>query len=207
LDDGFVPINYQLTNLPTYQLLFTRKLSMDLSKLPPAVVSQLTSAVEEYILASRRKYLPSASAFSEQQLEPLRAFFPADVQSKARGVVLHGSRIQDPPFYSMARMMGIRNLPSFSEVAAVTFVDVIVSHEEFTPDLLFHEMVHAVQYAQMGSKQFAELYVQGFIQGGSYEEIPLEKNAHELEARFSAGTNGIFSVAAEVRSWMDSGRF
>jgi hypothetical protein len=180
---------------------------MDLSNLPLGVVSQLTSAVEDYILASRKKYWVRASAFSEDQLKPLRAFFPAEVLSGARGLVLSDSRIQDPPFYSMARMMGIRNLPSFSDVAAVTFVDVIVSHEEFTPALLFHEMVHAVQYAEMGSKRFAGLYVSGFIKGGSYEEIPLEKNAYELESRFSGSTNGTFSVADVVRDWMKAGKF
>jgi hypothetical protein len=180
---------------------------MDLSKLPPAVISQLTSAVEDYILLSRKKYLPDSSPFSQEQLDPLRAFFPSDVLSNTRGLVLRGSRIQDPPFYAMARMMGIRNLPSFSDVAAVTFVDVIVSHEEFTPDLLFHELVHAVQYAQTGPKQFAALYVSSFIQGGSYEEIALEKNARELEARFSAKRDAVFSVAEEVRNWIEAGRF
>jgi hypothetical protein len=180
---------------------------MDLSKLPPGVVSQLTSAVEDFILASRKKYSPRASAFSEEQLKPLRAFFPAEVLSNTRGLVLRDSRIQDPPFYSMAKMFGIRDLPSFSDVAAVTFVDVIVSHEEFTPDLLFHELVHAVQYAEMGAKRFSGLYVNGFIHGGSYEEIPLEKNAYELESRFSGSKNGAFSVAEEVRAWMDAGKF
>lgn len=180
---------------------------MDLSKLPAGVVSQLTSAVEEYIRTSREKYLPKAAALEAVQERELLAFFPAEVLSNTRLLVLKDSRIQDPPFYSMARMMGIRNLPSFSDVAAVTFVDVIVSHEEFTPSLLFHELVHAVQYAQMGTKQFASFYVNGFIQGGSYEAIPLEKNAYELEARFSAGKNGVFSVAQEVQSWIDAGKF
>jgi hypothetical protein len=180
---------------------------MDLSKLPASVVSQLTGAVEDYILSSRKKYLPNASALSQEQQDPLRAFFPAEILANSRLLVLDDSRIQDPPFYAVARMMGIRNLPSFSDVAAMTFVDVIVSHEEFTSDLLFHELVHAVQYAQLGSKQFAALYVGGFIKGGSYEEIPLEKNASELEARFSANRNGVFSVAEEVRSWIDARRF
>lgn len=180
---------------------------MDLSKLPPGVVSQLTSAVEDYILASRKKYLRGATALSTEQLEPLHPFFPPEVLSNSQLLVLRDSRIEDPAFYSMARMMGIRNLPSFSDVAAVTFVDVIVSHEEFTQDLLFHELVHAVQYAQMGCKQFAALYVSGFIKGGSYEEIPLEKNAHELEARFCARKERAFSVGEEVRRWIDAGKF
>jgi hypothetical protein len=180
---------------------------MDFSKVPPGIVSQIIAAVEGYILDSRRKYLPSASAPAPEQLAPLRAYFPPDVLENSRLLVLRGKRIADPSFYSMAKMMGFRKLPSFSDVAAVTFVDVIVSHEEFTPSLLFHELVHAVQYAYLGPKQFSSLYVNGFIKGGSYEEIPLEKNANELESRFSASKNGSFSVSDEVRSWIEAGRF
>ena len=43
--------------------------------------------------------------------------------------------------------------------------------------LLFHELVHVAQYAQMDLKEFAARFINGFIQGGSYEEIPLEKMA------------------------------
>src|SRR5215472_4584468 len=118
---------------------------MDLTKLPPGILSQLATAVDDYITGSRRKYSPRATPLSPGQQAVMRPFFAPEILSGTRLLVLRGSRIQDPPFYSMARIMGIRNLPSFSDVAAVTFVDVIVSHEEFTPALLFHEMVHAVQ--------------------------------------------------------------
>jgi hypothetical protein len=131
-------------------------------------------------------------------------FFPAEILDSVRLCVLRGSRVPNPSMYSMAKMMGIRNLPDFSEMAAITFVDVIVSHEEFTPDLLFHELVHVVQYAQLGVKEFAARYVNGFVQGGSYEEIPLEKNAYSLEGRFSANPERPFSVADEVRSWSET---
>jgi len=87
----------------------------------------------------------------------------------------------------------------------VTFVDVVVSHEPFSESLLFHELVHVVQYAQMGSREFAARYVQGFLKNGSYDEIPLEKNACELEGRFSS-KNATFSVAEEVRSWSEAGK-
>jgi hypothetical protein len=180
---------------------------MDLTNLPQSLIVQLTKAVEDYILHSREKYLLRAVPVKVDQVTLLQPFFGVEDLQRARLVLLEGSRIQDPPFYSMARIMGISNLPSFSAVAAVTFVDVIVSHEPFTPELLFHEMVHVVQYAQLGSGKFASLYVNGFIKGGSYDEIPLERNAGELESRFSGSNREAFSVAAEVRSWIDAGRF
>jgi hypothetical protein len=179
---------------------------MDLKNLPPAMVSQLATMVEEYINSSRKKYALQAGPLTVAQRSAMQPFFPVEVLDAARLCVLRGTRVPNPSMYSMAKMMGIRNLPDFSEMAAITFVDVVVSHEEFTDALLFHELVHVAQYAQMGSKEFAARYVNGFIQGGSYEEIPLEKNAYELEGRFSRNGGHPFSVTDEVRHWREAGK-
>ena len=177
---------------------------MDLNKLPPAMAGQLAAMVADYIQSSRNKYLPDATPAPPALIEPLRAYFSAPVLDSVRTLVLRGKRISDPPFYTMARMMGFRNLPSFADTAAVTFIDVIVSHQEFDASFLFHEMVHAVQYAQLGVKDFARRYVNGFLNGGSYENIPLEKHAYELESRFSADKAKPFSVEDEVKAWLAS---
>jgi hypothetical protein len=179
---------------------------MDLSKLPPGLLSQLAAAVDDYITGSRRKYSALATPLSPGQKDAMQPFFAAEILNQTRLLVLNGSRISDPPFYAIARMMGIRNLPSFSDVAAVTFVDVVVSHEEFSDDLLFHEMVHVAQFSQLGSREFFSRYVNGFIKSGSYEGIPLEKQARKLEARFSADRKLPFSVADEVRRWIEAGK-
>ena len=179
---------------------------MDLSNLPAGLVSQLSSAVEGYIAGSRKKYAANALPMSQAQKIAMERFFSPEILEQTRVLVLDGSRINDPPFYAMAKMMGIRNLPSFSDVAAVTFVDVVVSHQPFSDSLLFHELVHVVQYAQLGNKEFASHYVRGFLKHGSYDEIPLERNACELEGRFKSKP-GAFSVADEVRSWREAGKF
>jgi len=180
---------------------------MDLSKIPPGLVGQVAGMVADYISSSRKKYLANAVALSAEQSAAMESYFPADVLHQTRLLVLKGQRIQDPGFYTMARMMGFKDLPSFSDVAAVTFVDVIVSHEEFTDTLLFHELVHVVQYAQLGVKEFGAHYVSGFVTGGGYDEIPLEKNAYELEQRYNANKAQTFSVSDEVKLWIEAGRF
>ncbi len=129
--------------------------------------------------------LPQAVPLTDAQRNAMQPFFSPAVLDSARLCVLRGTRVRTRPMYAMAKMMGIRNLPDFAAMTAITFVDVIVSHQEFTDALLFHELVHVVQYAQMDLKEFAARFVNGFIQGGSYEEVPLEKMAHALEDRFS----------------------
>ena len=174
---------------------------MDLKNLPPAMVSQLVSMVESYISESRAKFAAQAVPLTAGQRQTVQPFFPAEILDRVRLCVLRGTRVPNPSMYSMAKLMGIRNLPDFSDMAAITYVDVVVSHEEFSDDLLFHELVHVVQYEQLGLKEFAARYVNGFIQGGSYEEIPLEKNAYALEGCFSANPGQVFSVDDEVRRW------
>jgi hypothetical protein len=87
---------------------------------------------------------------------------------------------------------------------AITFVDVIVAHQEFTDALLFHELVHVTQFAQINLKEFAARFVNGFIRGGSFEDVPLEKIAHALESRFSRNAAETFSVDEEVRQWREA---
>jgi hypothetical protein len=194
----FKLLNYQITRLPNP--------IMDLSKLSPAMISQLATIVEDYITNSRTKYAPQAVPLTEAQRSAMQPYFPAETLENARLCVLHGTRVPNPSMYSMAKLMGIRNLPDFSDMAAITFVDVVVSQEEFTDALLFHELVHVVQYAQMGVSEFASRFVSGFIQGGSYEQVPLEKNAYLLEGRFSENRNQPFSVDDEVRQWREAGK-
>jgi hypothetical protein len=174
---------------------------MDLKNLPPAMVSQLATMVEDYISTSRKKYAPEAIPLTEAQRAAMQPFFPADILDAVRLCVLRSSRVPNPSMYTMAKMMGIRDLPDFSGMSAITFIDVVVSHEDFSNDLLFHELVHTVQYSQLGLREFARRYVQGFIDGGSYEEIPLEKSAYDLEGRYSKDPQRIFSVAGEVQRW------
>jgi hypothetical protein len=63
-------------------------------------------------------------------------------------------------------------------MAAITFIDTVVFHEPIENRLLFHEFVHVVQYDKLGLGEFAAKYVNGFLTGGSYEAIPLERNAY-----------------------------
>ncbi|MEO6758363.1 MAG: hypothetical protein ABIO24_02835, partial [Saprospiraceae bacterium] len=110
-----------------------------------------------------------------------------------------------PPFSGLVRSMGL-DFPDISETAAITFDHVMATREAMGTGLLFHELVHVVQYRLLGVKEFARLYVRGFLRQRCYEKIPLECCAFELEARFCASSIP-FRVEKEVGAWIERGRF
>jgi hypothetical protein len=133
-------------------------------------------------------------------------FFRASTLDSTRVVVLTGERVGNPPFYGQLVRMGFEPalLPDFELMTAITFVDTVVSHAPFMERLLFHELVQVVQYEKLGLPGFAAKYVRGFLSGGSYEAIPLERNAYELDARFAAAPGKPFSVETEVEAVISS---
>jgi hypothetical protein len=167
-------------------------------KLTLKQISEVSNLVAGDILAQRDKYAARAVPLSAQQRGAVAAFFSSELLGNARVLMLESERVANPEFYPMLYAMGFQNLPDQSAMAAITFHDVVVPHEPFSPALLFHELVHAEQYGQLGVPRFAELYVRGFLNGGSYEAIPLETNACALEDRFRRDPNRGFSVRQEV---------
>jgi hypothetical protein len=176
-------------------------------QLSPEQIDQVSGAVAEYIAGQRDRFLSRSARLSTAEKATLAAFFRSDLLETTQIVVLGKERIGNPDFYTMLKGMGFSNLPDFAHMAAVTFKDVVVSHEPFSNGLLFHEFVHVEQYRQLGVPRFAELYVRGFLNGGGYDGIPLEINAYDLGSRFEAHPGRAFSVEAEVASWIRQGRF
>lgn len=164
-------------------------------KLSSEQVSTVAGWVAAYIAEQRDAFRRRAQPIAPSQLKAMDMFFPNDVLSSVR--VIRG-QADEPIFYAQLRALGIRNAPSFSDMAGVTFQDVVVHVEALTSTLLFHELVHAVQYKHLGLRGFANHYVGGFLSGGSYEEIPLEKQAYELEGGFAADPRTAFSVENDV---------
>lgn len=177
---------------------------MPRTNLPQEQIAEVTKWVAAYIEEQRDIFAPNARHITPVHETRLRPFFPADVLNQVR--VVRG-RVSEPSFYRQLRAIGIHNAPRFSHMAGITFQDVVLHVEPLTEALLFHELVPAVQYKHLGLQGFAEYYVRGFLSGGSYEEIPLEKQAYELEGRFSTDSAGAFSVEADVKERMQSNRF
>jgi len=175
-------------------------------KVTPDQITEVSRLVAEYISAQRENYALRAQPLSAQQRATVAAFFSPELLGNTRLRVLEGERVANPEFYPMLRDLGFKDLPDQSTMAAITFCDVIVSHGPFSDGLLFHELVHVEQYRRLGIQRFSELYVRGFLNGGSYEAIPLEMNAYALEDRFRSDSRRAFSVQQEVATWLAQGR-
>jgi hypothetical protein len=90
---------------------------------------------------------------------------------------------------------------------SITYIDVIVFHDEINVRALFHGVVHATQMAILGFDSYMELYVRGFVKNLSWLQIPLEDQAYRLDARFAEDPKEIFSVEKEVRAWLQGDRY
>jgi hypothetical protein len=91
-------------------------------------------------------------------------------------------------------------------IAGITYGDTIL----IAPDaparglpwrrLLFHELVHVVQYEVLGLEAFLARYLRGWVAAGCrYRGIPLEADAYALEAKFSAEPESRFDVREAVK--------
>ena len=171
--------------------------------LTPAQIAVFTQAVAEYIRAQRATYAPRAAPLAFSDI--WSRFFSATDLERIRILQPGQERVSNPPFYAELEKMGFTGLPDFNTMAAITFDDLVVFHDALTPQLIFHEMVHVVQYRLLGVDEFARLYVRGYLHGG-YSGTPLEICAYDLDGRFIMGSVG-FDVEAEVKSWIEKGRF
>jgi hypothetical protein len=118
---------------------------MATSRITPEQIAQVSGLVAQYIASQRERYASRAVPLSVQRRAAMDGCFSPQLLDVTRLLVLQGERVANPDFYPMLRSLGLNNLPDQSTMAAITFCDVIVSHEPFTDGLLFHELVHVEQ--------------------------------------------------------------
>lgn len=178
---------------------------MPLPKLNEVQANEIVQQVADYIENQRQIYRDKAWPLKANQRTAMAPFFSESALDSTRIVVLNNQRIGNPEFYDNLVRMGFdaSDLPDFSGMAAITLVDTVVFHDPIENRVLFHELVHAVQYEKLGLIGFAAKYVKGFLTRGSYEAIPLERNAYDLDRRFAEAPGSVFSVHDEVQDWID----
>jgi len=163
----------------------------------------------KWIVDQRNLHIGTAQELSEQDKISLQPYFEPEMLDLAK--IDRVDHIENPPFYSEIIKLGIPNLINFTQMDGISFIDCILisCQKSHTPQswisLLFHEMVHIVQYELLGAKRFADCYVKGWVQNSfNYERIPLERQAYSLQRQYDQGGN-VFSVVQLLNQQLGCG--
>lgn len=159
-----------------------------------------------WVKSERASRHPLARPLTQPEAVAMVSFFGEHVLSAVR--VQHVPVVPNPDFYIALEAQGIPIPLDFSrEMAALTLVDCILIAEsrvgvrQLPLILLFHELVHVVQYKLLGVDEFMKRYVYGWAENGKqYGRIPIEMQAYSLEARFAGNPSVAFSVEDFVRA-------
>jgi hypothetical protein len=178
------------------------------TRLSEKQINEAVERVSSYMREQREHYFPSAKPLNNQQKASMWPFFSAALLDHVRIVELKGSqRVPNPPFFAEARALGFMNLPEFTHLHSLTFLDVVVFNEKITGRSLFHGLVHAVQFEVLGLERYTDLFVRSFVNTKLHFSVPLEAHAFSLESKFAGQPATRFSVEEQVRLWIRQGRY
>lgn len=181
--------------------------SEPLTRLTEERILEAVARVSSYLKEQREHYYPSAVPLSNHQKALMWPYFSAVLLDRVRMVELQGSRVPNPPFFAEARALGFVNLPEFTHMHSLTFLDVVVFNEKITARSLFHGLVHAVQFEMLGLERYTELFVRSFLNTKLHFSVPLETHAFSLESKFEGEPAHRFSVEDQVRLWVKQARY
>lgn len=170
---------------------------------PQSLFPWLVQEGARWVQSQRDAHRPGARPLNDREVDALERFFGPTIMNLASiKLVPH---IENPPFYAMLVQSGI-SVIDFAQGGGITFIDTILISKAHTwrgpvpLSLVFHELVHVVQYDLVGIDEFVSRYVRGwFAQGAQYASIPIERQAYDLQARYEAEPSTGFSVEAYVR--------
>jgi hypothetical protein len=171
-------------------------------------------AIGVWLRAQRDRYRadPRAIVLGADLRRRLEPFFGDDLLRRVRFVTLEADTADQPSFLSQLLAAGVSEsvLAHFTDVIAITYQDVVVMPRA-RPDasrvaLVFHELVHVVQFDELGIQAFLERYVDGWLSAGCrYDGIRLEIDAYALQGRFEADPSKPFDVRREVQALLAAG--
>ena len=194
---------FSLVN-PSYRFQKTRLKGRLLRAAFEATAWVLSWPVSAYIVVHRNRLRGGARSLEHGQRALLQLYFDSKDLDRILVVVRDPLPLSEPPLAGMARRLGLR-FPSIALTEAITLESVIVSRTQMDTALLFHELVHAVQYRLLGVRGFARRYVLGFLLTQSYVENPMEGMAFDLTNSFSSGCSP-FRVEQRIREGLGLNR-
>lgn len=167
-------------------------------------IAFLRRHAHRWMAAQRELHRGLASPLPDTTRLALRGYFEAETLD--RTLVRRVPVIENPAFYRAFEEAGEAIPLDFRVWAGITFGDVILVSDSQVPgppphSVIFHEMVHVVQYSVLGIKEFARRYVEGLaLNRFQYMTLPLETNAFDLQDKFEKSQGVPFSAEAEIRA-------
>jgi hypothetical protein len=173
---------------------------MDMSQLMALLIGQ----GQKWIKEQREVFRLLGRALPDPAIAQLSPFFEERLLKEVRLVKVPA--LENPGFLeAYEAVFSEKAIPllDFTTMAGITYIDTILLVERFLDEdsisLIFHELVHAVQYELLGPDKFVQLYLVGWVnQGFNYAAIPLEMDAYDLQNRYEADPTAPFSVEDEV---------
>jgi len=164
------------------------------------ILADFVNEGTKWVRSQREALRPSSEELNAELRNRYSSYFSPSILDAAR--LCFAETIPNPTFYATLEERGIPIPLDFNQMGGITYDDTILvteqsSKTEFFVPLVFHELIHVVQYSRLGVDEFMEQYVHGWA-GNSFDyySIPLEKEAYILQERFS--NREIFKVEDEL---------
>lgn len=197
------PITWSLIGLVAGTVVWQMVISKDIDALTMKDQQELARQAADWIRAEQSIQRPLASPLAPSEIELFAPFFPRDILLEAR---VHAvEEMPSPKFLGSLRHQG-RQILDFRRALSLALDDTVLLRGVDVPpgspsrrSVLFHELVHCVQYRALGVDAFVDHYLASLISNNyRYPDIVFEHQAFELQHRFNMQPNKPFSVAAEV---------
>ena len=179
---------------------------MSLPHYTPLEFDGVVEEVVTFVREQRDRMGPHARHLAADERKKFSPYFTPQCLDAVL-VVCDGTRVEEPAFAKRARAKGFSMMPTYAHLPEITLGDLIVIQARLTDRLLFHAMVHTMQYYLLGVELYVELYLRAFVRSGLHVTVPLEVHAYELDRRFAADPTQPFSVEHEVRAWVKQNRY
>lgn len=143
-------------------------------------LSQAVGRCGEWIAGVVADLEPRSAPIDGLGFPRLAAYFPAPWLSRTRSVTV--PRIPMPPLSKF----GLPEFVSLEQMATagVTYGQLCIVHaDQATESVHCHELVHAVQWAALGPRDYLLTYGVGLIRHG-YAQSPLEVAAFDMQSQF-----------------------
>ena len=143
-------------------------------------------AMRQWIEDTLDEYSDKAIKVGDIKSEKIRKIFPMDILSRAK-VVIVDKPVPVPPLSSKWNLKGLAEIET-KDLVGITYKDTFFINSRYilSEEFYFHELVHVLQWDQLGVDNFLLAYGAGVMKS-CYRDCPLEEMAYFMQEEFNSG--------------------